>query len=164
MNDFYTEQLVKKQTTAKDVAVKAFLVSLAIVSVLAVFLFPMAILIPVVAIFAAVALIRRMNVEYEYLYVNGDLDIDKIINRSKRKRVFSTTINSMELFAPEGSPELEQYRNADVADYTSGVPNERRYVLVTAEKGRVTKMIFEPDDTIVEGIFLLAPRKVIRRK
>ena len=121
MNDFYTEQLVKKQTTAKDV-------------------------------------------EYEYLYVNGDLDIDKIINRSKRKRVFSTPISNMELLAPEGSPELAQYRNGIVADYSSGVPGEKRYVLVVVEKGQVTKMIFEPNDTIIEGIFLLAPRKVIRRK
>ena len=116
MNDFYTEQLVKRQTTAKDVAVKAFLVALAIVSVLAVFLFPLAILVPVVAIIIVVALMRRMNVEYEYLYVNGDLDIDKIINRSKRKRVFSTPISNMELLAPEGSPELAQYRNGIVAD------------------------------------------------
>ncbi len=163
MNDFYTEQLVKKQTTAKDVAVKAFLVSLAIVSVLAVFLFPLAILVPIVVIFVVVALMRRMNVEYEYLYVNGDLDIDKIINRSKRKRVFSTPISNMELLAPEGSPELAQYRNGIVADYSSGVPGEKRYVLVVVEKGQVTKMIFEPNDTIIEGIFLLAPRKVIRR-
>ena len=59
MNDFYTEQLVKRQTTAKDVAVKAFLVALAIVSVLAVFLFPLAILVPVVAIIIVVALMRR---------------------------------------------------------------------------------------------------------
>lgn len=164
MSDFYTEQMVKKQATVKDVIIKAFLVALAIASVFVVFLFPMAIVLPVGVIAIVVILIRKMNVEYEYLYVNGDLDIDKIMNKARRKRVFSATVNDMELLAPEGNPRLEQYRNAVVADYSSGMAGARRYVLVVSGKGQITKLIFEPNDMIIEGIFMLAPRKVIRQK
>ena len=120
MSDFYTEQLVKKQT------------------------------------------IRRLDVEYEYLYVNGDLDIDKIMHKAKRKRVFSTNISNMELLAPEGAEELNQYRNAHVADYSSGMAGAKKYVLVVAENGQITKLVFEPNETIIEGMFLMAPRKVKR--
>ena len=62
---------------------KALLVSLSIVSVLIVFLFPPGIIIPIGVIAATVILIRRLDVEYEYLYVNGDLDIDKIMHRQR---------------------------------------------------------------------------------
>ncbi len=162
MSDFYTEQLVKKQTTMKDVFIKALLVALAIVSVFVVLMFPVAIIVPVIVIAVVVVLIRRLDVEYEYLYVNGDLDIDKIMHKAKRKRVFSMNINSMELLAQEGADELSQYRNARVLDFSSGMADAKRYVLVTAENGQVTKLVFEPNETIIEGMFLMAPRKVKR--
>lgn len=162
MSDFYTEQLVKKQTTMKDVFIKALLVALAIVSVFVVLMFPVAIIVPVIVIAAVVFLIRRLDVEYEYLYVNGDLDIDKIMHKAKRKRVFSTNIGNMELLAPEGADELNQYRNARIVDLSSGMADAKRYVLVVAENGQVTRLVFEPNETIIEGMFLMAPRKVKR--
>ena len=83
MSDYYTEQLIKKQTTMKDICIKALLVSLAIVSVLVIFLFPLGIIVPVAVIAGVVFLFRRLDVEYEYLYVNGDLDIDRSCIRQK---------------------------------------------------------------------------------
>lgn len=162
MSDFYTEQLVKKQMTMKDVFIKALLVALAIVSVFVVLMFPVAIIVPVIVIAVVVFLIRRLDVEYEYLYVNGDLDIDKITHKAKRKRVFSTNISNMELLAPEGADELNQYRNARVVDLSSGMADAKKYVLVVAENGQVTRLVFEPNESIIEGMFLMAPRKVKR--
>lgn len=163
MSDFYTEQLVKKQTGIKEVVIRALLVAAAIVSVLAVFLFPLGLLIPIIVIALVWFAMTRMDVEYEYLYVNGDLDIDKIIHKSKRKRVFSANAKEIELLAPVDAPQLSPYRNARVIDMSSGSPDARRYALVTACSGEMEKLIFEPNDTIVEGIFMLAPRKVVRR-
>ena len=153
MSDYYTEQLIKKQTTMKDVFLKALLVSVSIVSVLVVFLFPLGIIIPVAVIAAAVVLTRRLDVEYEYLYVNGDLDIDKIMHRAKRKRVFSMNVNDLEILAPIDAIELRQYQRAKVFDYSSGTGNGRLYALVVTEHGQQN----------VEGFFLLAPRKVVRQ-
>ena len=47
-------------------------------------------------------------------------------------------------------------------DFSSGMADAKRYVLVTAENGQVTKLVFEPNETIIEGMFLMAPRKVKR--
>ena len=81
MNDFYTEQLIKKQTSTKDLVTKAVLAAFAIVSVLTVFIFPVGLLIPIVVIALVWFLMTRLDVEYEYLYINGDLDIDKIMHK-----------------------------------------------------------------------------------
>lgn len=163
MSDYYTEQLVEKKTDAKDRMIKIGLVLLTALSVVIVFFFPLGIILPVLVILLDVFLFRRMNVEYEYLYVNGELDIDMILNKAKRKRKFSADINDVELLAPAGAPELGQYQNAKVKDFSSGNKQARCYVLVVTNKGEMTKVIFEPNDTIIEGYSMMAPRKVIRR-
>ncbi|QDW73741.1 hypothetical protein FND36_06650 [Lachnospiraceae bacterium KGMB03038] len=162
MSDYYTEQLIKKQTTMKDICIKALLVSLAIVSVLVIFLFPLGIIVPVAVIAGVVFLFRRLDVEYEYLYVNGDLDIDKIMHKAKRKRIFSMNVNDLEVLAPADSGDLRQYQRAKTYDYTSGSGQGRIYALVVTERGQTKKILFEPNDTIIEGFYLLAPRKVVR--
>lgn len=163
MSDFYTEQLIKKQTGMKDMVIKAVLVAAAIVSVLTVFIMPMGLFVPIIVIALVWFLISRLNVEYEYLYVNGDLDIDKIMNKSKRKRVFSANVDAMELLAPLDSPRLDQFQNARVLNLSSGSQDVRLYALIVSNNGQTTKLIFEPNDTIIEGISMLAPRKVVRQ-
>lgn len=163
MSDYYTEQLVKKKADAKDRIIKIGLILLTLLSIVIVFFFPLGIILPVLVIILDVFLFRRMNVEYEYLYVNGELDIDIILNKAKRKRKFSAAINDVELLAPAGASELGQYQNVKVKDFSSGNKQARRYVLVVTNKGEMTKVIFEPNDTIIEGYSMMAPRKVIRR-
>lgn len=72
MSDFYTEQLVKRKTTAAVTIQKAALIAVTIVSFLLIFLIPFAIIVPVVLIVVDVIMFKRMNLEFEYLYVNGD--------------------------------------------------------------------------------------------
>lgn len=163
MSDYYTEQLIKKQTTMKDICVKILLILAVVMSVLIVFLFPLGIILPVAVIVAAVIFFRRLDVEYEYLYVNGDLDIDKIMHKAKRKRLFSMSVNDLELLAPVDAVELRQYQRAKTYDYTSCSGQGKVYALVVAERGQTKKILFEPNETIIEGFYLLAPRKVVRR-
>lgn len=163
MSDYYTEQLVKKRPDSKDLAMKVGLVCLFVLSVLIVFVFPIGLILPILVIVFDVFMFRRLNVEYEYLYVNGDLDIDKIMNRSKRKKMFVMNVSDLEMLAPVDAPELRQYHNTKTANYCSGDNNARQYAMIVADHGELKKIIFEPNDTIVEGFYILAPRKVIRK-
>lgn len=161
MSDFYTEQLVKRKTSGKDVMIKILLIAVTVLSFLIVPILPFLLIIPVLLIVLDYFMFRRLDLEYEYLYVNGDLDIDKIMGKQKRKRVFSMNVSEMELLAPMGAGELNQYRNAKVLDYSSNTPNSRCYVMVIVKNGQQVKMIFEPEQVILDGIRMLAPRKVI---
>ena len=93
MSDFYTEQLVKKQSGAKEMAIRAGLIVLTVIAVFIVLMFPLGIILPILAVVLDVFMFRRLNVEYEYLFVNGDLDVDKIMSRAKRKRMFSMNVS-----------------------------------------------------------------------
>ena len=157
MDDFYTEQLIKKQADSKDTLKKVGLIALTVVSVLLVFVIPVGIILPVVMIVIDVLMFRNLNVEYEYV------DIDKIMNKARRKRMFSVDADQMELLAPVGAVELMQYKKIKTYDYTSGKKDEKIYALIASNKGEVCKVLFEPNETIVEGFFVKAPRKVIRK-
>ena len=95
MNDFYTEQLVKKQTDMKDILIKAILVSATIVSFLIILMYPIGLILPILMIVLDVFMFRRLNVEYEYLFLNGEVDIDKIMNKAKRKKMFNDNVADM---------------------------------------------------------------------
>lgn len=161
MSDFYTEQLIKRKTSSATMFAKAGLIALTVLSAAAIFLFQFAIILPVIMIAADYFLFRRMDVEYEYLYVNGDLDIDIIMAKQKRKRKFSTNVSNMEMIAPEGSAETRNFKADKSYDFSSGAEDRKRYEMIVIENGQKIKVIFEPNQTIIEGMRLLAPRKVM---
>lgn len=160
MSDYYTEQLVKQKTKMTSILAKIGLVAATVLSFLFVLFIPMGIILPVAMIVLDMFMFKRMDLEFEYLYVNGDLDVDKIMGKQKRKRVFTTNVKNMEVLAPSGSIELQQFQRAKTYDFSSGMEGAKTYELVTLEGGQTIKIIFEPNQTILEGMKMLAPRKV----
>ncbi len=160
MSDYYTEQLVKQKTKASSVLAKIVLIVVTALSFFLVLLFPMAMIVPVIMIAVDMFLFKRFDLEFEYLYVNGDLDIDKIMAKQKRKRVFETNVRDIEVLAPTGSIELQQYQRTKTYDFSSGAGEVKTYEMVTNSQGQTVKIIFEPNKTILEGMKMLAPRKV----
>ena len=100
------------------------------------------------------------NVEYEYLYVDKELQIDCILGRSKRKRRETLDLNELVVLAPVRSHELDRYRNGNYkkADYSSGeaANEQKKYMLIVNDK----QIIFEPTEELVKTIHMFAPRKV----
>ncbi|MGN1266801.1 MAG: DUF6106 family protein [Dorea sp.] len=162
MNDFYTEQLVKKQAGKKDFFVKVILIMAAVACVVLAPVIPLGWVVAALVIVAVVLLFRRMDIEYEYMFINGDLDIDVIYRKTKRKKILSVNVSDLVILAPVGSIELKQYQKAKTFDYSSGTGNKKLYGLVVGRQGQLAQIIFEPNETIVDGFFYLAPRKVIR--
>lgn len=100
------------------------------------------------------------TVEYEYLYVDKELQIDRILAKSKRKRMETLDLKELEILAPLHSHELDSYRNGNYtkADYSSGEEGREkaRYMLVINGK----QVIFEPTEEMVATVKMFAPRKV----
>ena len=96
--DVFVEQIVKKRNTTKDIAV---IVGIILAALILCFVFAIILpaLVPILGtlslflvagtIFGAYWLISSMNLEFEYAATNGDLTVDKIIHRRKRKRVIN---------------------------------------------------------------------------
>ena len=160
MGDFYTEQLVKRQKASCATAIKALLIVVTVLSIVLIFMIPFGIIGPVAMIVLDIFIFRNMDVEYEYLFVNGSLDIDKIMAKSRRKKMFSMEITDLEIMARSGSPELRPYQGLKSVDYSSGAADADTYELIVVSNGEKKKIIFEPNETICEGMKMMAPRKI----
>lgn len=158
MGDYYTEQLIKRKSKIK-LKVGLLAVTLALY-LLAYFVVAYAIIPATILTIADIIIFRRMKIEYEYLYVNGDLDIDKIFNKQSRKNMFETNMKDLVVIAPVGHQELKKYANVKGQDFTSGYKDRKIYEMVIQEKGVYYKIVFEPNNVILEGIERIAPRKV----
>lgn len=164
MNDGYEEILVKRQKSASDMLLRGLVIALAVVPVIVGVLFvsPLFLLIgAVIGVLGYYLILPNFDLEYEYLYVNGDIDIDKIMSKRKRKRVGSFTKDNLEIMAPTGSDQLASYvKNGKVLDYTSGDPQKKTWTLVFGSERTSEIVKLELTDTIAQDMRRYAPRKV----
>ena len=164
MSDLYIELLVKKKKTSTDTLLKALMIGVTVIFVLGGILFNPIILIPAI-VMGVVDYFKlpALDLEYEYLYVNGELDIDKIMSKQKRKRVGSYDMKKVEIVAPKNSHELDSFKNKKdlkLKDYTSLDPHAKCYILVfNKEKGQEMIKV-ELDESILNDLRRIAPRKV----
>ena len=163
MGEFYTELLVKRKAGAKEKMMKILLIFMVLLSLPTVFTYRFGLLIVVGVVALAVFMFTRLDVEFEYLYFNGDLDVDVIYRKMKRKRVFSMNVSEMEILAPVDSMEVKHYEKLKTFDYSSGTRSGKEYVMIVVKNGQKGRIIFEPNEKIVEDLFYKAPRKVIRK-
>lgn len=109
--DTFFEQIIKIKLTGK---VKALITAIIVFDALLVcvllylslFLAPTIMLLVVAgAIYGGYKLISLLSIEYEYIYTNGDLDVDKIVAKSNRKRMVSIKCSEVEKYGEyKGQP------------------------------------------------------------
>lgn len=164
MNDGYEEILVKRKNTPKDTILKGLTIGLiALLIGAGIFLFnPIFLILGMVLGFVAYYLILpNFDLEYEYLYVGGDIDIDKIMARRKRKRIASYSKDNLEVMAPTGSDHVASYeKNAKIKDYTSADPEKKTWTLVYGTENSSDVIRLELTEEIAKDMRRFAPRKV----
>ena len=128
--DTYVEQIVKKDLTKKDYTVKNILMALTIFFGLAT-VFAVHFICLILFIVCVILFYRKqsqMETEYEYLYVGGTMEIDKVIRQSRRKQVLVMDLSEMLVLAPEGSQKALAYDHGQmsVMRFVSGDSNDHR--------------------------------------
>lgn len=160
MSDLYSEILVSRQPQPINVLKKAGLIAGVIVGLAG------GVMITPVLLLAAIAFgvgiwyfFPRFNVEYEYLIVNKDLDVDIIYSQKKRKKGAEFDLNDMDILAPLNSHRMDYYNGntrMKICDFTSGRDDITPYAMVI--KGQ--KILLELDRETVENMRRTYPNKV----
>lgn len=162
MSDTYVECLVKAKASGAGKLLKGVLI------VLTVFLGLLTIMGSVLGLIGAVItgvgayfVHLYTDVEYEYLYLDKELTVDKVLAKTRRKRVGTYSLERMEILAPIKSYHLDNFKNRDVKvkDFSIGeeLKPDKRYALYY-EGGE--KLILSPSEELVKVIRNVAPRKV----
>lgn len=105
---------------------------------------------------------QNADVEFEYAHTNGDLDIDKVIANSSRKRVASVDLSRVEIVASVDSPELERYEGLRIADYSAKDPENPPYGMVCTVKGNRKLLLLQLDEKMLASLSKWMPSKVIK--
>ena len=160
INDNYIELMVPKKTSTIMVTGAWLLLVMAILSFLG-FLLTLNYILIFVAIGAGIGFyFLRLHsvVEFEYLYVDKELTIDRILSRSKRKTIKKIDMDRVEMIAPVGSYHLDTFKNRTGKDenYTSGMEDKKVYTLI-ADSG---KILIEVNDDLIKLMRNTMPRKV----
>ena len=101
--DIFCEYIVKVKRSPLEILISVLGVFLAAILIflslglLSTAFSSFVLLIDAAIVYGVYILVTHFDVEYEYIFTNGDLDIDKIIAKRKRKRMFSLSVKEFEL-------------------------------------------------------------------
>lgn len=162
MSDTYVECLVKAKSSVMAVIFKLLLMVIAVISFFGILIgISLAIIPCLLAAVGAYFVNMYTDLEYEYLYLDKELVVDKVMAKSKRKRVATYTLDRMEILAPIKSYHLDNYKNRTVKekDYSIGqvLQPDLRYAMYY-EGGE--KIILSPSPEMIKIMKNAAPRKV----
>lgn len=163
MNELYAEAGTKPRVTLGIMLLKSFLIALAVFLVILTFASSSPILMPIAAFYIIILLyiMPKFNVEYEYIFVDGQLDFDKIMGKKKRKLVIRIDFENVEIVAPEGSHALDKFRNYKVKDFSSKMPEEKPYVVIVHNGEKQLKILFNPTEKMLGAMKNKSPRKIV---
>lgn len=163
MNESYKELMVKKESGLKEKLLRiGALIPTVLLGFLTLLTGYMIIFIIVIGLGVLCYFVFQWtDIEYEYLYLDKEINIDKIMAKTRRKRVATISIEKMEILAPEKSHQLDSYRNRNIkaVDYSAGhdMPGQKLYALYSEGNHQY---LLNLDEDFVKTIKGIAPRKV----
>ena len=162
MSDVYVECLVQTKTPAWKKCLRGLLIALTVIFAIIMFVIPLAFILAVAFGVGAYFSSWLTEIEYEYLYLDKEIVVDKVMAKSKRKRVATYSLDRIEVLAPVKSYHLDNFGrrdNAKVTDYSIGeeLQPDRRYVMYY-EGGE--KILLSPSEEMIKVMKNVAPRKI----
>ena len=165
--DVFKEQLVTRKPSRMDMTKKTGIVVLAVLVCLAAFLIypPVFVFVVIAAGIGVFYLFPLFNVEYEYIFTNGDLDIDVIYAKNRRKRVFSGDVKDISVMTHISEKGYEgEFRNVVRKDCTSGVHGESTYQFAGTYNGKKLQIIFEPNEMMITAMTPYLGHRLIKKR
>lgn len=162
MNQLYAEVGVKRKETTKSMLLRALMVMGIVIGVLLILVGSYIGIAGIVLVAAMIFLFPKLNIEYEYVFVDGQIDFDRITGKAKRKTMLRIDLEQVEIIAPEGSHALDSYNNMDFEkkDFSSGDKTIKPYIIIGNKDGKKIRIAFEPNEKMLSMIKQKSPRKL----
>lgn len=162
-DDNYVEWLVKRKDPVYSIPLKTLMIVLCAVSAFMALqtMFGIILLLAVGA--GTYFVFLNMSVEYEYLFAEGGLSVDRIMGKARRKKVFDCEKEDIQVVAPADSFVLKDYEHKDVRvkDFSSGRGDARVYALIYQKGPENLKVLIEPSEKMVGAMRRAFPRKLV---
>lgn len=162
--DAFLEFLVKKKSRSDDVKRAGLTILCIIVCLVFVLvslsnrsLFSIMPILVAGAIYGTVILRRNFNIEYEYIFTNGILDIDVIKGRARREKLISVPCKSIEHMGAVTTIRSTQNRVVN-AMYDESRPG--KFCITFSDGGQKTELYFQPPEKLLLAMKKYNPRNI----
>ena len=169
MGDVFIERMIKKKFESTDMLILVGIILAMVVLVFVGFVVGMLIVgMPMITLLVAMGagfggykLLTMRLLEYEYSLTNGYVAVDKIMNRSSRKRMTAFECSTAEDIGqyPQNEARLKN-QSFDARIFATQYSDHRDawYMIVRSNKTGKTLVVFNPDEDLLEGIKKFIPR------
>lgn len=173
-NDALFEQLYPKKKTTKEYALAAAIVLAILLLISVVFILcwtyipsTIGVTIQILAIagiiYGGFKYLQKLNIEYEYIYLNGETDVDKIFAKSDRKRLVTVKFDTIEQFGEYNDAtkaKIDSYPAEKRIDVRSNTNKPLYYIIFKHREFGKTVLIYEPDERILDDMKKRLPRGI----
>ncbi len=162
----YGECLVARKATLGGTVIKASLIGFSVLLVLLGFgLSQWILFLAAILVYVTIMIWPKFDVVYEYVFVDGQLDFDKILGGNGRKHVKRIDMDKVEIVAPMNSHALDGYKHLNLkpVDFTSLIHDDEHKVFSIMYKGEqgMECIWFEPNDALLGLMKYKSPRKIV---
>ncbi len=163
--DSYKEQIIKVKPTLSTYFSKALIWLLALAIAFVSFYFAIhsgltfIMLLSAAVIYAAYKVNCSLNIEFEYIATNGSVDVDKIINKSSRKRIVSFDCAKVEMVEKTDSFK-QKLPGVKTFICTDNLESAYIFTVPTKEFGKC-RVVFSPNEEFIKHIKMFVPRSLI---
>lgn len=161
--DIFCEQLVSIKNSPLKYILAALIVLSAAAIIVLLFIYSIQnwflIFLIVGAIYGTIWLVKQLFIEYEYIITNDSVDIDKIIAKSKRKRVVSfATADILRI----GNVNDEGIKNAADKVFVCANKSEKACYILAKKGAAKIAVLVEPNEKFKAAIKESAPKNMRR--
>ncbi len=172
MEGTFLEQMVKRGSKQQDRLMRIIIVICALIITSLPFIISLqlaAYIAPVLIVVMALVvwiLWRRAAKEYEYIYTDGNLDIDVIYGRSTRQHLVTFDCRQCRMIVPASIKRYEQEIYEKKYDKTiqagAGKITESTYVILGSVADKQYRVFFEPNEVLLDAIHAYSPRNTVK--
>lgn len=158
--DSFCEQIVQKKKGAKEWAIIIAVVLGGLALLFVGFLLNLLIVALVAVGYGAWWLITTQNIEYEYCVTNGDIDVDQITARRKRKRLVSVAGRKIESLLPfDPTAPIGKYQRTVMVAPSLQAEGLWCFTYHSKKNGH-TFVVFQPDERVLREFYGGLPKLV----
>lgn len=160
------EVLIKKKRNFKDVVCQLLVALLGIAICLVAeyfirYLGMISLAIITLAVWFTFKGVMAFNIEYEYTYVNGDIDIDRIFGKNTRRRLSTIVVDRIETVSTLKNSDFDRIKKECKVNYVcTNKKNPENLVIVYTDKNSREIAVIDFNERVYEGYKELIPLKV----
>ena len=163
MVDHYVEVLVKRNSEESTKKKKLIMrICMALMLLVAFFsAIPLFYFLTLILVLVYYFGIVRSNVEFEYFYMDGELEIAKVINKSRRKNVISLKDEMIQLVVPADSKEATSFAELKEIDCSAKDPQDRPFAIICNHQSTAKKVLVQMNAELLKEFQLRLKNKVV---